>query len=85
MIERLNNIESRYNDLTNELMNPDVISDIKKTLELTKEQSTLSETYEAYQEYKKILNDIEAANEMLKDSDLQEFAKEEINLAPANV
>lgn len=79
MIERLNNIESRYNDLTNELMNPDVISDIKKTLELTKEQSTLSETYEAYQEYKKILNDIEAANEMLKDSDLQEFAKEEIN------
>ena len=79
MIERLNNIEARYNELTNELMNPDVISNIKKTLELTKEQSALSEAYEAYQEYKNILSDIEAANEMLKDSDLLEFAKEEIS------
>ena len=78
MIERLNNIETRYNEITKELINPDVISNIKKTLELTKEQSTLSEAYEAYQEYKKILDDINSANEMLKDSDLVEFAKEEI-------
>ena len=80
MIERLNNIETRYNEITKELINPDVISNIKKTLELTKEQSTLSEAYEAYQEYKKVLSDLESANEMLKDSDLSEFAKEEISV-----
>ena len=79
MIERLNNIEIRYNELTNELMKPEVISNIKKTLELTKEQASLKETYEAYQEYKKILSDLESANEMLKDSELAEFAKEEIS------
>ena len=79
MIERLENIEKRYNELTNELMNPDVISNIKKTLELSKEQATLTETYEAYQEYKKILEDLKSANEMLKDSELAEFAREEIN------
>ena len=79
MIERLNNIEIRYNELTNELMKPEVISNIKKTLELTKEQASLKEIYEAYQEYKKVLSDLESANEMLKDSDLAEFAKEEIN------
>ena len=79
MIERLNNIETRYNELTNELMKPEVISNIKKTLELTKEQASLKETYEAYQEYKNVLSDLESANEMLKDSELSEFAKEEIN------
>ena len=79
MIERLNNIETRYNEITNELMNPDVISDIKKTTELSKEQASLTEAYEAYQEYKTVLIDLESANEMLKDSELSEFAKEEIN------
>ena len=80
MIERLNNIENRYNELTQELMNPEVISNIKKTLEFTKEQAALSEAYEAYQEYKKVLSDLESANEMLKDSELAEFAKEEISV-----
>ena len=79
MLERLNNIEVRYNELTNELMKQEVISNIKKTLELTKEQASLKEVYEAYQEYKKIIDDLKSANEMLKDSELVEFAKEEIN------
>ena len=79
MIERLENIEKRYNELTQQLMNPEIISNIKKTLELTREQSSLSEAYEAYQEYKKVLTDLSAANEMLKDSELAEFAKDEID------
>ena len=45
---------------------------------LSKEQANLKDAYQAYQEYKQILEDIEAAKEMLKDSDLQEFAKEEL-------
>ena len=79
MIERLQNIETRYNELTELLSNPDVLSDIKKTTELSKEQSTLRENYEAYQEYKKVLSNIEAAKEMVKDPDMAEFAKEELN------
>ena len=50
MLERLDNIEARYNELTEELMKPETISDIRKTLELTKEQASLKEAYEAYQE-----------------------------------
>ena len=79
MIERLQNIETRYNELTELLSNPDVLSDIKKTTELSKEQSTLRENYEAYQEYKKVLSNIEAAKEMVKDPDMAEFAREELN------
>ena len=78
MIERLQNIENRYNEINELLMSSEVISDIKKTMELSKEQSSLRESYEAYQEYKKLLSDIESAKEMVKDPELGEFAREEL-------
>ena len=78
MIERLEAIEQRYNELNMELMNPETISNIKKTVELTKEQSMLSEAYEKYQEYRKVLSDIKDTEEMIRDSELGELAKEEL-------
>ena len=78
MIERLNIIELRYNELSEELMKQETIVDIKKTLSLTKEQSSLRESYEIYQNYKSVLSDIEAAKDMLKDAELEEFAKDEL-------
>ena len=77
MIERLENIEKRYNELVKLLSDPEILSDIKKTTELSKEQSSLSENYEAYQEYKKVLSDIEAAKEVMKDPEMGAFAREE--------
>ena len=79
MIERLNSIEERYNQISNELVDQNNITDIKKMTELSKEQSSIKEVYETYQEYKKILEDISAAKEMLKDAEMAEFAKEELN------
>ena len=79
MIERLKAIEEKYNELTTNLSKPEVLSDIKKTLELSKEQASLKDAYDTYQNYKKIENDLEEAKEMTKDSELGEFAKEEIN------
>ncbi len=78
MIERLNAIENRYNEITEELMKSENISDIKKATSLSKEQASLKDAYDAYQEYKKITSDIEAAKEMVKDPELGEFAKEEL-------
>ena len=78
MIEILNAIEKRYNEITEELMKPENISDIKKATSLSKEQASLKDAYDAYQEYKKINSDIEAAKEMVKDPELGEFAKEEL-------
>ena len=79
MIERLQTIERKYHELELELMKPEVISDIKKTLSLSKEQASLRDGYEIYQNYKKLNNDIEAANEMAKDPEMAEFAKEELS------
>lgn len=78
MINRLEAIQTRFNEISNELSKDEVIKDIKKMTELSKEQRRLSQTVEIYQKYKTILNDLETAKEMLNDKDMQEFAKEEI-------
>lgn len=78
MIERLNAIEERYLQLNDEIMKPENIANVKKMLELTKEQASLKEAYEVYQEYKKINEDIKEAKEMTKDPELAEYAHEEL-------
>ena len=77
MIERLENIEKRYNEIMQELISPEVINNIKKATELSKEQASLKENYEAYQEYKKVLENIKDAKELMKDPEMGEFAREE--------
>ncbi len=79
MINRLEVIQNRYNEISNELLKTEVMSNIKKMTELSKEQRRLSETVELYEKYKSILTDIETAKEMSKDSEMLEFAKEEIS------
>ena len=78
MIDRLEVILKRYNEIKEELSKPDIISDIKKMTELSKEQTRLEKTVDLYNKYKQVLDDIEAAKEMLKDKELGEFAKEEL-------
>ena len=85
MIERLKTIEERYNEINSELMKPEIVSDIKKTTELSKEQASLQEAYDAYQEYKKLSSDIEEAKELVKDPELGEFAKEELETNQAKL
>lgn len=79
MLERLKVIEEKYNELSKKLSKPEVLSDIKKTLELSKEQASLKDAYDAYQKYKKIESDLKEAKEMIKDPELGEFAKEEVS------
>ena len=76
MINRLEAIQKRYDEISQELSSSEVISNIKKMTELSKEQRRLSTTVEMYQKYKSIISDIETAKEMLTDKDMQEFAKE---------
>ena len=78
MLERLEAIEARYNEINEELMKPDIISNVKRTLELTKEQAGLREAYEAYLQYKKLEQCIADAKEMIKDPELGEMAREEL-------
>ena len=78
MIERLEATLDRYNSIEQELTKPEVLSDIKKTKELSKEMSNIEDIVNCYKKCKKVLSDIEEAEEMVKDPELSEIAKEEI-------
>ena len=79
MIDRLEATVKRYEDINELLSKPEIIQDIKKMTELSKEQTRLSETVELYRKYKQVLVGIEEAKELVKDSELGEFAKEELS------
>ena len=78
MIERLETTLNRYNELANELSKMEVINDVKLMTSLSKEQASISLIVEKYKEYKKVLNDIEEANELINDPEMQELAKEDL-------
>lgn len=78
MKERLEAIEEKYLEITQKLSDPEVLKDIKKVAELSKEQASLKDSYEAYQKLKKIEEDLEESKELVKDPELGDFAKEEI-------
>ena len=55
MIDRLEATLKRYNEIGEELANPEIISDIKKMTLLSKERTGLEKTVEVYKEYKKVV------------------------------
>ena len=78
MFERLETIANKYEELKEELSNPEVISDYNKLKKLSKEQKDLEETYNKYNEYKKIDNNLKEAKELLDDPEMSEMAALEI-------
>ena len=81
MFERLDAISKKYLELTEELSKPDVLSDYNKLKKLSKEQKDLEETHLKYEEYKKVLSNIEEAEMLVDDPEMGEMAKLEIEEA----
>lgn len=82
MLERLQVVEDRYEQLNEYLSDPEVVSDTDKLREYSKEQSSLQETVDVYREYKKAVDELESAKEMLKeqlDDDMRELVTMEIS------
>ena len=77
MIERLENIKERYAEISTQLVSQEILSDIKKLKELSKEQVRLKETVELYDKYQKIDKQIQDNKELIHDKELGEIAKEE--------
>ena len=78
MIERLEATLEKYNTLQEELTKNEVLSDIKKTREYSKELSELEEIVKCYKKYKKNQEEIDATKDMVKDPEIAEMAKEEL-------
>lgn len=80
MIERLNEIEKKYEDLGTELTKPETLQDVELLTKLAKEQRKLEETVVTYRKYKNVVENIKEDAELLKDEDLKDIAREELQI-----
>ena len=79
MLDKLEAIKNRFDEVSELIVDPNIISDMKQYIQLNKEYKDLKPIIEAYQEYKNILSNIENAKEMLKDDEMKEMAKMELD------
>jgi peptide chain release factor 1 len=82
MFERLNQIESRYDELTQALASPDIVNDSSRYQKTAKAHSEISEVVEKYREYKDLTRGIAESRTMLadeRDPEMLAYAREELN------
>ena len=80
MIEKLEKVLARYDELGNALADPATLSDMEKWKKFAKERSDIEEAATVYREYKKTEDDMHAAEETLRgetDADMKAMLEEE--------
>ena len=85
MIERLEIIQKRYDELVEELAKPEILADYTKTMELSKEKGRLENTVSKYKELKDIQEEITGLKEMVNDPEMGEMARTELEEAQENL
>ncbi len=88
MLNKLKNVEERFDTINELLCDGDVATDIGRSTALLKELKTLTPIVEKYREYKKNISDLNEAKEILDmgslDKEMKELALEEIEEAKKN-
>lgn len=82
LISKLEEIKLRHDEVEKELMNPDVVSDMKKYMRLNKEFTQLKSIVVKYLEYKELISNINTNKEILEeesDEEFREMAKLELD------
>ena len=82
LLEKVLSLQDKFKNLQEQLSSPEAMSDMKKYVQLNKDYKELEPIIKAGLEYKKTLDNIASAKDILaneKDEDLREMAKEEIS------
>ena len=88
MFDKLDDLLRKFEEIMNELSEPDVANNQERFRALMKEQSNLTPIVNAYKEYKKCGQDIEDSLSMLEsesDDEMREMLKEELSEAKKRV
>ena len=88
LLERLDGIDARFQEVSTLLADPEVIADQKRYVTLTKEYKDLSALTKATDHYRQLLADIADGKEILEsdeDDDIRAMAKEQIETATAQL
>jgi peptide chain release factor 1 len=80
MLDKLEAIKAKFEDLGVALTNPEIVSNNRKFRTMSQEYRSLEKIVIAYEQYKKVLGDLDVYKEALNgdDAELRELAKEEL-------
>ena len=81
MLDKLEAIQQRFNDVAEQLTQPDAMSDMKRYKTLNKEYKDLHKIVVEYKAYQNVLANIDSAKEVIaneKDEDFRQMAKDEL-------
>jgi len=82
ILEKLESINIKFNEIGEQLTNPDVISDMKRFVTLSKEYRNLEPLIKTYKIYKDSISNLQNAKDILsneKDEEMREMAKSEVD------
>src|SRR5258705_546740 len=80
MLERLEQIEARYEELANELSAPELLADQKAYTKAARQHRTLGEIVEKYRAFKTLQSELSGAQELVDgadDDEMRELARGE--------
>jgi len=83
MIDKLEAIKVRFDEVSKLILDPNVMTDMKRYIKLNKEYKDLENIVSVYNSYKNIISNIESAKKILSeesDIELKDMAKSEIDL-----
>ena len=81
MLEKLAEVESRYDEIESLMGDPAIAVDFERVAELAKERSSLQAIVDAYRQYQKQAQDLAGARELLQSADdpeMRDLAQEEV-------
>ncbi|MFH1001322.1 MAG: peptide chain release factor 1 [Bacteroidota bacterium] len=82
MLDKLAGIKRRFEEIGEQMTDPEIIADMKKFVQLNKDYRELEPLAEAHDVYKNIIENINSSKEILKnekDEEFREMAREELN------
>jgi len=82
MLDQLEAIKERYDEVSQQMTMPEVVSDMTKFTRLSKEYKDLEKIVDQYKVYKNVLSNIDGAKDIIaneKDEDMRDLAKEELD------
>ncbi|MBZ5985111.1 peptide chain release factor 1 [Leuconostoc gelidum subsp. gasicomitatum] len=86
IFQSLQTVVDRYDELNEQLADPDVAGDGQQYMALLKEAGEMRETVEVYTHYQQVMQGISDAEDMLDDAEMAPLAKEDLNtLKPEKV
>lgn len=88
MLETLEALEKSYQDLQQQLYDPEIVSDQQKVIAISKKVQGLEEAHQLYQEYKKVSSEQKEAEEIIateSDGDMIALAKEQLSAAQEQI